>query len=388
MEGESSQGNLSKPTPLLISSKGSSETSDLEAANENAAGVYCQPCAPFGISVEPANEFDRNVMQLLELGYTMDIQEISNILTQVGGSVETAEAILQAQYGQYGTQPPDSDRCNQSSDYEDWGDETPDGSSLDGLPELVDPEMPLAGMAEDAEASCMFANFETFVIEDHPITSSYFKYEYWAVNECERFLRSELWKIADVKLNWMHPLWTLHQVFSFLLIPSNGFQPPWFESPMNICEKRAREEWVTLSAYPLPQYKIFDMTRTERIDCPLELRGCLDGPPNSSYAGGKFKMRVLLPNTFPHKPPLVYFDTPIFHPSYDHDGEFLMNPASWHPGFSLRDVIQHVCNLLIVSPDGPLKPTFSATTDMTNIWKSNPEKFSLLAATWTQKLAS
>jgi len=382
-----------KPLSDLVkkdrSADGSSDTSDLPQNRENdsqqqieesPAAVYCQPCDPisFAINVEPNSEFDANVSHLLNLGYTSDIQAISNILHSCGGNIADAEAILRVQYLDSFQSPSD---CAQSSDFGAWRSDSPDGS----LPDLVAPEMTQGGW--DTGESGPASTFQTYIIEDHPITSDYLNYEYWEEHECEQFLRTELWKIADVKLNWLDPLWTLHQVFSFLIVPKGGFIPEWYHAPSCIAETRGKQDWDTLWKYPLKQFTVIDMPQTERIDCPIELRGSFEGPPNTAYAGGRFKMKVRLPLSFPMKPPRIYFDTPIYHPLYDHDGEFLIDPSKWSQKYSIRDVIEYVSSLLYLEKLDFVKLHMGGNADIANTWKSNQEQFSIVAATWTQRFA-
>lgn len=41
-----------------------------------------------------------------------------------------------------------------------------------------------------------------------------------------------------------------------------------------------------------------------------ELRGEIAGPPDTAYEGGKFKLEIKIPETYPFNPPQVFFWNP------------------------------------------------------------------------------
>ena len=41
----------------------------------------------------------------------------------------------------------------------------------------------------------------------------------------------------------------------------------------------------------------------------------MDGPADSPYEGGKFKIRIKFPENYPFKFPAITFDTKIYHPN-------------------------------------------------------------------------
>lgn len=59
------------------------------------------------------------------------------------------------------------------------------------------------------------------------------------------------------------------------------------------------------------------------------------------YAGGVFRMRLVLGKDFPAAPPRGYFLTKIFHPNVGHKGEICVNvlKRDWKAELGLRHVL-------------------------------------------------
>ncbi|KAL8948919.1 MAG: hypothetical protein Q9183_007647, partial [Haloplaca sp. 2 TL-2023] len=45
------------------------------------------------------------------------------------------------------------------------------------------------------------------------------------------------------------------------------------------------------------------------------LKGSFKGPPGTPYEGGTYSIDVRIPSDYPFKPPLMKFDTKIYHPN-------------------------------------------------------------------------
>lgn len=50
-------------------------------------------------------------------------------------------------------------------------------------------------------------------------------------------------------------------------------------------------------------------------DSLLHLKGCFNGPPDTPYQGGTFMVDIKIPDGYPFSPPLMKFDTLIYHPN-------------------------------------------------------------------------
>merc|ERR1711874_772815 len=54
-----------------------------------------------------------------------------------------------------------------------------------------------------------------------------------------------------------------------------------------------------------------------------ELAGTVAGPPDTPYSGGKYKLEIKIPDTYPFNPPKVRFITKIWHPNVSSDRGYL-----------------------------------------------------------------
>jgi ubiquitin-conjugating enzyme (huntingtin interacting protein 2) len=45
------------------------------------------------------------------------------------------------------------------------------------------------------------------------------------------------------------------------------------------------------------------------------LRGQFTGPPDTAYEGGKFFVDIVIPPEYPFRPPIMKFETKIWHPN-------------------------------------------------------------------------
>lgn len=73
------------------------------------------------------------------------------------------------------------------------------------------------------------------------------------------------------------------------------------------------------------------------------------GPDATPFAGGCFKVRLVLPSDFPNAPPKGYFLTKIFHPNISKSGEICVNTLKkdWSRELGIGHVLQVVRCLLI-----------------------------------------
>lgn len=91
----------------------------------------------------------------------------------------------------------------------------------------------------------------------------------------------------------------------------------------------------------------------------------IEGPSKTCYEGGIFKLSIDLPQNYPHEPPVIRFQTPIYHPNIDDGGRIcldILNSSNkdphgerWSPArniytalTSIRYLMQHP------NPDDPL----------------------------------
>ncbi|KIS71944.1 putative ubiquitin-conjugating enzyme E2 [Mycosarcoma maydis] len=90
----------------------------------------------------------------------------------------------------------------------------------------------------------------------------------------------------------------------------------------------------------------------------FEWTALLRGPCTGNYACGLFHLSILIPPTYPTKPPTIKFRTKIFHPNVAwKDGEICLDilQAQWSPAWTLSSACTAILALLdSPEPDSPL----------------------------------
>lgn len=112
------------------------------------------------------------------------------------------------------------------------------------------------------------------------------------------------------------------------------------------------KEVTTLTADPPDGIKVFpneeDLT---------DLQVTIEGPEGTPYAGGLFRMKLLLGKDFPASPPKGYFLTKIFHPNVGANGEICVNvlKRDWAAELGIRHVLLTIkCLLIHPNPESAL----------------------------------
>jgi len=89
----------------------------------------------------------------------------------------------------------------------------------------------------------------------------------------------------------------------------------------------------------------------------LELRGEINGPPDTAYAGGRFMLEILIPETYPFSPPKIKFLTKIWHPNISSvTGAVCVDilKDQWAAAMTLRTVLLSLQALMAApEPDDP-----------------------------------
>jgi len=84
---------------------------------------------------------------------------------------------------------------------------------------------------------------------------------------------------------------------------------------------------------------------------PLDIQIDLEGPKATPYEEGIFRVKLVIPNDFPHSAPKGFFMTKIFHPNISDKGEICVNTLKkdWNPRqWSLYNLFEVIKCLLIV----------------------------------------
>ena len=81
--------------------------------------------------------------------------------------------------------------------------------------------------------------------------------------------------------------------------------------------------------------------------------------------GGKFKIELTFPVTYPFTPPKFKFLTPIYHPNIDDQGAIclsLLKDGEWKPSTRVASVLEGIVGLLVTpNPDDPLVASIAET---------------------------
>ncbi|GMM43654.1 E2 ubiquitin-conjugating protein [Pichia kluyveri] len=112
------------------------------------------------------------------------------------------------------------------------------------------------------------------------------------------------------------------------------------------------------------------------------LKGTFLGPPGTPYEGGLFEVDIKIPNEYPFKPPIMKFDTRIYHPNISSQtGAICLDilKDAWTPILTLKSSLISLQSLL-QSPE----PTDPQDAQVAKIYLSDPKKFAETAANWTK----
>ncbi|KAF2761311.1 putative ubiquitin conjugating enzyme [Pseudovirgaria hyperparasitica] len=114
----------------------------------------------------------------------------------------------------------------------------------------------------------------------------------------------------------------------------------------------------------------------------------MDGPEQSVYSGGTFRLVLTLPKDYPFKPPILAFQTKIYHPNVSNDDKGsmclgMLRSDEWKPPNKILAVLNMARNLL-VEPN----PDDAVETGIAEQYKSNRKEFEKTAKDWTKKYAN
>merc|ERR1711907_381399 len=143
--------------------------------------------------------------------------------------------------------------------------------------------------------------------------------------------------------------------------------------------KRLTKEFAALAAES-PDWISFSLDN----DNIYAWKAVMEGPENSPYEKGKFKINIAIPQEYPFKAPTITFDTKVYHPNIKSDGTICNDVLNkWSPQIKIVDVMNTIRQVLIEpNPDSPLE------ADIGDLFKSDRAKFEKNAKEWTKKYAS
>ncbi|KAI9800535.1 MAG: hypothetical protein M1825_004084 [Sarcosagium campestre] len=113
----------------------------------------------------------------------------------------------------------------------------------------------------------------------------------------------------------------------------------------------------------------------------------MEGPEESCFAGGHFKLLLVLPIEYPFKPPALNFLTKIYHPNVTNDDKGsmclgMLRSDEWKPSSKISGVLRTARNLLVEpNPDDAVEPGIA------ELYKGNRKDFDKIAKDWIKQYA-
>jgi len=88
-----------------------------------------------------------------------------------------------------------------------------------------------------------------------------------------------------------------------------------------------------------------------------DVQAIVEGPPGTPYAGGAFRVKLVLSKDYPASPPKAFFLTKIFHPNVGPQGEICVNTLKkdWKPDLGIKHILLTIkCLLIVPNPESAL----------------------------------
>ncbi|KAK9138158.1 hypothetical protein Sjap_008752 [Stephania japonica] len=163
-----------------------------------------------------------------------------------------------------------------------------------------------------------------------------------------------------------------------------------FTSPSSAFEDRVRSE-IAFAKKRLNK-ELVDITRDPPSHCSggplgkdiLNWKGAIMGPSDLPFEGGVFFILEQFPAKYPCMPPIVKFETRIYHPNKDFFGNInvdILKLHKWSPSLTTPNLLLSICSFLT---DPNLEDTFNP---IANLYCNDRKKYNEIAKEWTRKYA-
>ncbi|XP_072028057.1 ubiquitin-conjugating enzyme E2 S-like [Amphiura filiformis] len=87
------------------------------------------------------------------------------------------------------------------------------------------------------------------------------------------------------------------------------------------------------------------------------IQATIEGPAGTPYAGGQFRVKLVLGKDFPRVPPKGFFLTKVFHPNVANNGEICVNTLKrdWKSDLGIKHLLLTIkCLLIYPNPESAL----------------------------------
>ncbi|KAI9816149.1 MAG: Ubiquitin-conjugating enzyme E2 1 [Phylliscum demangeonii] len=115
------------------------------------------------------------------------------------------------------------------------------------------------------------------------------------------------------------------------------------------------------------------------------LKGRFKGPPGTPYEGGTYVIDVQIPNEYPFRPPVMKFDTKIWHPNVSSQTGYICLDtlsSAWSPVLTIKSALLSLQSLL--STPEPKDPQ---DAEVARMLMNNPREFDRVAREWAGRFA-
>eukprot|EP00931_Biecheleriopsis_adriatica_P036391 TRINITY_DN20966_c0_g1_i1.p1 TRINITY_DN20966_c0_g1~~TRINITY_DN20966_c0_g1_i1.p1 ORF type:complete len:230 (+),score=52.02 TRINITY_DN20966_c0_g1_i1:85-690(+) len=108
----------------------------------------------------------------------------------------------------------------------------------------------------------------------------------------------------------------------------------------------------------LQQEKLDGVHFIPNSEDPLDVQAVVEGPTQTPYEGGTYRVKICIGAEFPAQPPRAVFLTKIFHPNISPAGDVCVNTLKkeWDPQkWSFAEILQVIrCLLIVPFPESAL----------------------------------